>query len=241
MMELSKQNQEMEQTIQSKEEEMLAQIIEQSKTQEEERSKMVQKNDQLLEMLKKIEDEKPENWGLKKINAEDINQDNIMEVYAHNLQKALRKLEIEEKINALKQENAGSTAESIQKDKMQIHRQKLLDARNAQREVDLMRSTFHNISNEEEKVSTIRGEEDIIQKSGMEAKLAERQLKRGTTGMNVTGMNFNVVKDGYDGGLDIDQKTEKEENDDGKKVLDDDFLGDLKAVDVPDSDEECYF
>lgn len=235
-MELSKQNQEMEQTLLNKEEEMLAQIIQQSKTQEEERSKMVEKNDQLLEMLKKIEDEKPENWGLKKINVEDINQDNIMEVYAQNMQKALKKLEIQDKINALKQEN--SKPEMDQKDRVQMHRQKLLDARNAQRENELMRSTFHNIKSEEEKVETIRGEEDVIQQSELEAKKAERMLKRGTTGMNVTGMNFNVVKDGYSGGLDIDQKPSE---DDKKKILDDDFLGDLKAVDVPDSDEECYF
>jgi hypothetical protein len=33
----------------------------------------------------------------------------------------------------------------------------------------------------------------------------------------------------------------KKENLENKSVLDDGFLGELKKVDVPDSDDECYF
>ena len=54
--------------------------------------------------------------------------------------------------------------------------------------------------------------------------------------MNATSSSsFSVIKDNYEG-FSADQK------DDGdNKILNDDFLDNLKAVDVPDSDEECYF
>ena len=52
-----------------------------------------------MDMMKKIEDEKPEGWGLQKINAENVNADNVMEVYAHNMQKALKKIELQNKID----------------------------------------------------------------------------------------------------------------------------------------------
>jgi len=50
--------------------------------------------------------------------------------------------------------------------------------------------------------------------------------------MNATD-GFSVIHDNYDGGV-----GEKKEEKMG--ILDDDFLGDLKLVDVPDSDDECY-
>jgi hypothetical protein len=34
-----------------------------------------------MDLMKKIEDEKPEGWGLNKINAEEVDEDNLMEVY----------------------------------------------------------------------------------------------------------------------------------------------------------------
>lgn len=49
--------------------------------------------------MKQIEDEKPEGWGLKKINAENVSQDNILEIYEHNMAKALKKLELQNKID----------------------------------------------------------------------------------------------------------------------------------------------
>lgn len=47
------------------------------------------------------------------------------------------------------------------------------------------------------------------------------------------------MEDNYDGFA----EEKKEEEDDSKKILDDDFLGELKLdkVDVPSSDDECYF
>lgn len=73
---------------------------------------MIKKNDELLKLMKKIEDDKPENWGLKKINAEDVNNDNILEVYAENMDKALKKLELQEKIDAIKKAKGQDNEES---------------------------------------------------------------------------------------------------------------------------------
>ena len=57
--------------------------------------------------------------------------------------------------------------------------------------------------------------------------------------MNTTASsNFSVIKDNYTGEADPE---DKKENKDRKKIIDDDFLGDLKAIDVPDSDDEMYF
>ena len=58
-----------------------------------------------------------------------------------------------------------------------------------------------------------------------------------------------MIDDDYDG-FGTDKKvgdskknmlTGVDKADEQKKILDDDFLGDLKLVDVPDSDDECYF
>ena len=48
-----------------------------------------------------------------------------------------------------------------------------------------------------------------------------------------------MIEDNYEGFDAGEDKKEvpKEE----PKVLDDDFLGELKVVDIPDSDDECYF
>ena len=57
--------------------------------------------------------------------------------------------------------------------------------------------------------------------------------------MNTTASsNFSVIKDNYTGFADAE---DKKENKDRKKIIDDNFLGDLKAIDVPDSDDEMYF
>jgi hypothetical protein len=67
----------------------------------------------------------------------------------------------------------------------------------------------------------------------------------------MSSMNFNVLSDNFNGNMEEPEKkaVEKEDkideleddDDEKRKILDDDFLCDLKAVDVPDSDEECYF
>ena len=45
-------------------------------------------------MMKQIEDEKPEGWGFKKISSENVDDVNVMEIYQHNMQKALKKLDL---------------------------------------------------------------------------------------------------------------------------------------------------
>jgi len=46
-----------------------------------------------------------------------------------------------------------------------------------------------------------------------------------------TTSKFSVIQDNYEGFGNVKQE---------KSVLNDDFLGDLKLVVVPDSDDECY-
>ena len=41
--------------------------------------------------------------------------------------------------------------------------------------------------------------------------------------------------------MDVKGKSAENEFADAPKILGDDFLMDLKAADVPDSDDECYF
>lgn len=65
---------------------------------------MLSKNEELMKLMKQIEDDKPENWGLKKVHAENVDNSNIMEVYAHNLQKALKKLDLKDKIEQAKKD-----------------------------------------------------------------------------------------------------------------------------------------
>ena len=74
--------------------------MQKSGKEEKEKQEMIQKNDELMNMMKKIEEDKPENWGLKKINIDDAesSNSNLMEVYAINMQKAIKKLELQNKI-----------------------------------------------------------------------------------------------------------------------------------------------
>ena len=100
-----------------------------------------------------------------------------------------------------------------------------------------MKTTFSNLGVEEKKVNNILDKEEQKQKSELEQKAAQRKEKQN---MGTTGMNFNVIKDNFDGNMDGDNK-EDDKKEEKKMILSDDFLGDLKMVDVPDSDEECYF
>lgn len=48
------------------------------------------------------------------------------------------------------------------------------------------------------------------------------------------------LNDNYDG-VDMSGQGKSKEIDQGPKILGDDFLADLKANDVVDSDDDCYF
>jgi len=54
---------------------------------------MVNKEKQLLDMMKNMDKDKAEGWGLKKVDA-DVEGEQIMEAYQHNFNKALKKLEL---------------------------------------------------------------------------------------------------------------------------------------------------
>lgn len=101
-----------------------------------------------------------------------------------------------------------------------------------------MRQTFTKLNIEEEKVDTLKGDEDYEQKEAMAKKMSIRDEK---IKMGMTGQSFAVLKKGgFDGNIE-GEESKKNKKEEPKSILDDDFLGDLKAVDVPDSDDECYF
>lgn len=73
----------------SQEEAALAMVLEKSKQEAE----MEKKQEQLLEMMKQIEIDKPDNWGLKKVEV-PVNDEDAMEALGHNMNKAIKKLEL---------------------------------------------------------------------------------------------------------------------------------------------------
>ena len=60
----------------------------------------------------------------------------------------------------------------------------------------------------------------------MQARIEQRKK------MSTTSTSFKGIEDHYDGVFKDNTK---------KKVMNHDFLNGLKLVDVPDSDDECYF
>ena len=208
-------------------------------------------------MMQKIEEDKPEGWGLNKINADNVDQNNIMDIYAKNMQKALKKLELQSKIEQMRGDkkdvaHAMENEETDRKHQMQLHREKLVAARNAQRQTELMNTTMQKLTIEENKAEEIKQGEIEKQKVELDRRQSIRSEKKK---MGQTGMSFAVLKDNYNGndaeGKDMEEKIEpkkegefekKEEKEEDKDafILNDDFMNDLKMVDVPDSDDECY-
>ena len=105
---------------------------------------------------------------------------------------------------------------------LQDQKAELLQARNAERQDNLMRATM--------------SQGFKIDASNQDASNQKAEIPKAKKDdpMSKTQQSFAVIKDNYDGNI----EEEKQDKDD--KILDDDFLGDLKAVDVPDSDDECY-
>ena len=70
------------------------------------------KNDELLGLMKKIEDDKPEEgWGFSKIASKPgANQQDEFLLYKDNLKQAMQKLDLKDKINA---KNGGTAAEVL--------------------------------------------------------------------------------------------------------------------------------
>ena len=77
-------------------------VMEASKKQEEHKQEMIKQNNRLEDMMKKIEDEKPQGWGLKKIGEEGLSDQETLNIYQQNFNKALQKIELEAKINTIK-------------------------------------------------------------------------------------------------------------------------------------------
>ena len=119
---------------------------------------------------------------------------------------------------------------------MQHHKDLLIEARNAERHENL-RKTFSKINSEEEVASKIVVDEQDAQKKALHDKLKARGRKI----PEKPAVEQSAIIDDYSG-IDMDLKSKPSHNElDERKVIDDDFLADLKQVDVPDSDDEVYF
>ena len=196
-MELSQQQTADADDMAKEEEAAFALVLEKSKQEAE----MERKQEELLNMMKQIELDKPDNWGLKKVEV-PVKDDDVMEALGHNMNKAIKKLELQQKIENIKKD------EEDRKKLLQQQREELLETRNAERQQDLMRQTFKNMGNDQK---WSQSKTDVMNQS--------------------TTSKFSVIQDNYEGFGNVKQE---------KSVLNDDFLGDLKLVDVPDSDDECY-
>lgn len=196
-MELSQQQTADADDMAKEEEAALALVLEKSKQEAE----MERKQEELLNMMKQIELDKPDNWGLKKVEV-PVKDEDVMEALGHNMNKAIKKLELQQKIENIKKD------EEDRKKLLQQQREELLETRNAERQQDLMRQTFTNMGNDQK---WSQSKADVMNQS--------------------TTSKFSVIQDNYEGFGNVKQE---------KSVLNDDFLGDLKLVDVPDSDDECY-
>ena len=91
-----KQSKTLEESKLSEEEMQLKMIMEQSKQEAEYQQQLRKKNDELLELMKQIEDGKPkQGWG-QKAKKDETDEDQFNN-YQENLQKAILKLEINDK------------------------------------------------------------------------------------------------------------------------------------------------
>ena len=59
-------------------------------------------------MMKQIEEDKPEGWGLKKMAPGEFtaggDEADQMNAYSHNMNKAIKKIELQEKIDSMKKQ-----------------------------------------------------------------------------------------------------------------------------------------
>lgn len=92
-----KMSQSIEESKYNEEEMQIQMIMEKSKQEAEYQDLMRKKNDELLELMKQIDESKPkQGWGVKaKKDLED--EDDHFNNYQENLQKAILKLEINDK------------------------------------------------------------------------------------------------------------------------------------------------
>jgi hypothetical protein len=103
-----------------------------------------------------------------------------------------------------------------------------------------MRTSFQGIMKDEHNAVLVLDAENKKQKESLEAAIAKRNKHLGKEVKpkavkedEEIDTNVSVIQDNY-GDLVINANKKP-------KILDDDFMGELKLADVPDSDDECYF
>ena len=169
VMEMSKEESKLEEAKMTEEELQMKLIIEKSKQE----AKMQEMNNELIRVMMEIEKNKPEDgWGFKRteLSAEDSqDEQKVFEHLQSNLKQAIKRLEMNNLQNAIQDLNtknqksddilSKTTSDSQtledRKKRLQDHREKLLEERNAERKEDLMRSTFQNMKNFENQAEGI--------------------------------------------------------------------------------------
>lgn len=112
--------------------------------------------------MQDLEEEKPEGWGFKK-GEDEAKQGDVLTDYQHNFDKAIKRLEMEEKRKQYKgqaapQKKAADNDKILEATKtnenesmeerrlrLQAYKDKMIEARNAERKDELMKSSFSKL------------------------------------------------------------------------------------------------
>ena len=146
-------------------------ILEQSKAQADREAELIKKNEELLKIMAQMEDEKKaaqasQGWGFNKKQVEEKTGDELQDMAA-NLNKAIAKIEVADQAKGSKKkeeskdggyqgtvillEKTRSNKDQSLEDRqnqLQDYKDKLIEARNAERKEDLMRATFMKMDSE---------------------------------------------------------------------------------------------
>ena len=109
---------------------------------------MAQKNDELMQVMKQMEEQKPKGWGFEK-KAEGKTSDELVDD-EHNLAKAIKKLEVDEKVKKYAKKDENQVQEILAESKVDEsesmddrvkklidHKKKLIEVQNKNREDQL--------------------------------------------------------------------------------------------------------
>lgn len=166
-MQLSKQATQLEEAKLSQEELQMKLVMEASAKEAQQQQQLQENNDRLLKIMQELEEEKPEGWGFKK-GQDETKEGDVLTDYQHNFDKAIKRLEMEEKRKQYKgaaaqkkevtndkilEDTKTNENESMEerKQRLQAYKDKMIEARNAERQDELMKNSFNKLVDGEQK------------------------------------------------------------------------------------------
>lgn len=117
----------------------------------------------------------------------------------------------------------------------------MIEARNAERKDQLMRTSFNGIIKDENNAAVLLTAEQQKQKESLEEAIARRNKGLKLNKAKITSAEVDETIDNEKSAIEDNYTDFVVTNNEKPKILDDDFMGELKLADVPDSDDECYF